>query len=342
MACAGRGSPSSAGVMFDPNPRTLATQSGEIGRSGYMERVAVVIVAYNSSKTIEACVNPCLRDPQVVGVVVVDNSSEKGCSEAVRRLARKDGRVRYVPSPNHGFSRGCNRGVANLPPCDVVVFLNPDVELVQSLGSLARHLRTSSDVIVSGRLVPSSGLPQPTCRIANARKPFSRPRELLASIIGPDRAYAVRSGGKMDRPSAISVGQVAGALLVISIADFVALNGYDERFELYYDDVDLCARAISLGGISVINQTWGTHQGGGSSKSVSAMAYSAWAVSRVRYIGKHYGHGVGTKLYVAFLASVEYVVRSISCRKEGQSVRTKALRLQISEVLRPGTVRVLF
>ena len=52
-----------------------------------------------------------------------------------------------------------------------------------------------------------------------------------------------------------------------------ATGGFDERFELYYEDVDLCSRAEALGPIRFALTSWGTHTGGASSSGNTAAAY---------------------------------------------------------------------
>lgn len=302
-----------------------------------MPSVGAVVVAYNSSTTIAACVQSCLADPDVVGVVVVDNAHEEACRKAVVLMAKADRRVRYEPSVNQGFGRGCNRGAEMLPKCEDVAFINPDVELTQRLGRLADYLHQSPAVILAGRL---RSLDNP--EHVNARRAVSRGRELLAACIGGDRAYAVtRTPSEPSADWVWPVDQVAGALFIISVVDYKRLNGFDERFELYYDDVDLCARAKFLGGVTLIDEEWGIHHGGRSAATVSCMAYCVGTVSRTRYIHKYYGCGVGTRAYLVALGVLEFVVRSATRRSEGQNARVRAIRLQFREIARPGTVKVL-
>jgi hypothetical protein len=71
------------------------------------------------------------------------------------------------------------------------------------------------------------------------------------------------------------------------------------------------------------------------------MAYCAKTVSRARYFEKHYGNGLGVKIYLVALGVLEFGVRSATRRREGQSARLRALHLQLCEVTHPGTVQVL-
>jgi GT2 family glycosyltransferase len=270
-------------------------------------------------------------------VVVVDNASDQVCRGIVEAIGSQDSRVVYLATDNLGFSRGCNFGVERLGYCETIAFINPDVEVTRSLGELASRLQESKCAIVSGRLLD----PEYPSRV-NARPLVSIGREFLGALVGRDRAYAVRSISSVPSyEQEVEVGQVAGAMLLISARDFAILRGFDEQFELYYDDVDLSARALKLGGSLLINEEWGIHHGGASAASVPGLAYCVVTVSRVRYLRKRYGERVLTSVGVAAIACVEFMSRMVSRRSEGQAARLQAFRLQMRELRNPGSVRVL-
>ena len=302
-----------------------------------MLAVGVVIVAFNSSETIRECLTSCLADPAVAFAVVVDNANEASCRRIVEALAVQDPRVRYVPSDNVGFSRGCNRGADLISSCDALAFINPDVKVTRSLGELATRLDRSRYAIMSGRLMVPE---HPTA--VNARPRVSMRRELVASLVGGGRAYALKSASAIPtHGQEIEVGQVAGAMLLISRLDFEQLRGFDEQFELYYEDVDLAARALDLGGSVLINEEWGIHDAGKSAVTVSSMAYCVFTISRARFLRKRYGRHTLTSLGVLAIACTELVSRSLTRQREGQAARNQAFFLQLRELKRAGSVRIL-
>jgi len=298
--------------------------------------VGVVVVAYRSATTIGDCLSSCLDDDAVAAVVVIDNADEPACRQIVDAVAGTDPRVRYATLGNVGFARGCNEGVARLPAVDVVAFVNPDVCLHRPLGELATYLESTGATIVSARLL-TAGDPAHL----NARPHTSWPRELVGAVVGRDRAYRLPSATRSaPEGQPLRVSQPDGALMLLRRHDFDALGGFDDRFELYYDDVDLAARAERLAGSVLVNRTWGSHVGGVSSAAASQMAYCAGTVSRVRYLAKRYGRPVGSAAAGA-VAVVEFGVRSATRRREGQSARNAALGMQVRELRAPLSVAVL-
>lgn len=289
----------------------------------------MVVVAYRSAPTIADCVRSCLADPDVTSLVVVDNSADGATEEAVREVG--DARVVYRASPNLGFAAGCNIGAAELPD-DVtwVAFVNPDVELERPLSGLVTRADVTSAGIVGAHVESprSPGVP-------SARPAVTVRRELAKAVVG-SRAYAMEPLG--DSP--VHVDQVSGALLLIRRTDFEQLDGFDERFELYYEDVDLCARAAELGGCVFVPTRWGRHVGGASAATAGERAYVAGRVSRMRYLRK-VRPGALTEVSLGAMAAVEAITRTLARGAEGSSGRAEALRAQWREWRVPGSVRAL-
>lgn len=295
----------------------------------------VVVVAYNSADLLESCVNSVRGDPDVSEIIIVDNSSEPRAKEVVTSISRLDPRVTYLdPGENLGFGAGCNRGVDHLRTRDHIVFLNPDARLEKPLTGLVRVGST----ITAGWLVSED---QPDA--INARD-LVTPRKEFLKIFRGARSYAKVTLERARRADGawINVGQVDGALLVISRADFESLGGFDERFELYFDDVDLCARAaLEMDGCALKAERWGVHIGGESYKSSGGAAYRMARISRLRYLRKHFGATARTSATAISLAILETALRSVSRRAEGTRVRLTSLREQIRECAVAGSVQLL-
>lgn len=293
--------------------------------------IGVIVVAYRSKETISQCVRSCLQDPEVGMVAVIDNSSDDETELLLRQQFGADPRVVYRPSANRGFAHGCNLGASLLPPSDWIAFVNPDVILSRTLGELCRLASRTTFAATSALLPGSDGI------VGNIRHPFSLSREIAAVTLGPSRVYQI----KPHRARQWSrVGQLAGALVVMPRPTFQHLGGFDERFELYYEDVDLALRLTKLGGSGVFMRDWGVHLGGHSSDKVPQTAYIAGRVSRIRLIRKFHGaHFATTAAWL--IGTIEWISRSLARRPEGQTTRNRAWWAQIRELRRPDSVGIL-
>jgi GT2 family glycosyltransferase len=71
---------------------------------------------------------------------------------------------------------------------------------------------------------------------------------------------------------------------------FLELGGFDERFFMYYEDVDLCERLVQHGGEVVLDERWQVRHIGGHSSAQSETAVLIRTYDSGRYFfQKHYG-----------------------------------------------------
>jgi N-acetylglucosaminyl-diphospho-decaprenol L-rhamnosyltransferase len=205
--------------------------------------VDVVIVAYNSGTHLRACVAPfaSLDDTQVI---VVDNDSTDHGLDTIEDLPAK--LVRR--STNDGFATGCNAGWRE-GSAPFVLFLNPDAIIDQrSLRHLVAVLENDGRVgIAAPRLEGHDGgllFSQrrfPTLRSTYAQALFLHrlfPRASWSDEIvrDPDAYVAARSPD-----------WVSGACILVRRSTLEQLGGWDERYFLYCEDIDLCRRVRGLG-----------------------------------------------------------------------------------------------
>ena len=165
---------------------------------------------------------------------------------------------------------------------------------------------------------------RPRVRSGCARRESAQPRRAVRPLAAspsdeswPRRSWAhghTRSSPLGDKP--VRVDQVSGALLLVRRRDFARLNGFDARFELYYEDVDLCSRAAALGGCVFVPVRWGRHVGGASAAAAAGPAYVAGRLSRMRYLRKH-APGRVTGAALLAMAGLEVVARTVARGSEG-------------------------
>ena len=286
--------------------------------------VSAVVISYQSECTITACIKGLIGGG-VDTVTVVDNSIDDATEHAVLSMPESStGQISYHRLTNVGYARAVNYGVRESRPAQWLVVANADVELRSSLDRLIAVLEAHEAAMVSGLL---SGVE------TNIRPKVTPLRELYRAVAGDRRAYG-RLRGQVRGPH--PVPQLDGALLVMPTDIFEALEGFDERFELYYEDVDLCVRSLPFGGCWLVPEVVGHHIGGSSTTVNRAPSFAAMRVSRLRYARKHWGRG-GVALVV--LAGVlETCTRSIASCSEGWEGRKLAISAQVGELKEPGVV----
>ena len=238
-----------------------------------MSGVAVVIPNYNGERLLPSCLAALAA--QTVApeeIVVVDNGSADG---SLALLAREYPHVKTVAlDHNHGFAGGANRGVA-ATSAPLVAVLNSDARPAPDwLQLLTAHAaRATAEVWCWGSILvsPETGLVE------------------SAGDHWHDDGYAyklAKGTSQQELPAEpYDVFAAPGAAPLFRREAFAALGGYEERYFLYYEDIDLAYRALLRGWRAVVvPQARVEHDLGGSSVRMRTRYYvarnSLWTVVR--------------------------------------------------------------
>ena len=212
---------------------------------------SIVIVTYNSRLTIGDCLSPLVHMPNTE-IIVVDNDSN---DETALWVAQTFPSITLMTLPdNIGFGRACNIG-AEASSGPFLFFLNPDaVAAPQAIITLCKFLEEHPQAgIVGGRLLDPWGRPLQAMgdRPSLGALVMDKPLALLAQHV-ESRGIWRTILGKLSLKFRLSkasekVAWVSGAALCCRRRLWDEVKGFDEKFFLYYEDVDLCLRASQEG-----------------------------------------------------------------------------------------------
>jgi N-acetylglucosaminyl-diphospho-decaprenol L-rhamnosyltransferase len=211
--------------------------------------LAIIIVAYRSRDELPACLGslPATLLGRAVEVCVVNNSPGDGVAAWI---AREFPRVRCVePGENLGFGRANNLGYARTT-AECVLFLNPDtIANAAALEHCLRRAENEPDLgLVSPRLEQADGAMDLACRrsIPTLWDGFCRASGLAAAF--PRTAlFAGYNLTHLPVDGTYDVGAINGAFMLGRRAVFERVGGFDEKFFMYGDDLDLCIRVRAAG-----------------------------------------------------------------------------------------------
>jgi N-acetylglucosaminyl-diphospho-decaprenol L-rhamnosyltransferase len=275
-------------------------------------RVAALIVNFNTRARVEACLT-ALRRAAVAGglqVVVVDNASADESAAAVR-AGFPDAEL-IANAANRGYAAANNQALAR-STAPYLLLLNPDTAVEPAaLEEMAVFLDTHPAVAaVTANLVGVDG--------TSRAYVFDFPRvttlllkETALARLFPharDRLVAAYERGGQVPTCAEPVPQPPGACLMLRRS---ALDGglFDERFPLYFNDVDLCRRLHRHGSIYFLPAARVLHERGeGGLNRAPETAMLEHAVSAVRYFRKHHGLAAATALYLGL--AVEFTAKAL-------------------------------
>lgn len=273
----------------------------------------IVIVNWNSEILLSECINSIATYPKGVGrVIVVDNGSTDE-SANVGNLFPNLTLIRL--EENQGFARACNVGASNAN-APYILFLNPDTRFLdnESLPKLLQMLDgdVNGDIGIAGiRLVDEAGVTQRSCaNFTNVRTFIGVPfglDQIMPSIFTPLFA-------DFDYSESRNVDQAIGAYFVVRSATFKQLKGFDERFFVYWEEVDFCLRAKIVGWRThYFAESVAFHKGGGTSDRVKAKRLFYQLRSRILYALKHFGSFEGGIVLVmtAVFEPIARIARSL-------------------------------
>jgi len=207
-------------------------------------RVGAVVVNYNAGPALAECV-ASLEDEGVGEVVVVDNASvDTSMAElAVARPAAQ----RILAHSNLGYGAGANLGAESTTTAYLLV-CNPDVVAVPgAVGTLAGVLDSHPEVALVGPM-----LREPTGVVYPSGREFPGMGEAIGhGFLGlfwggnPWTRRYRRIGQEQHR--AREADWVSGAFFLVRRTAFDEVGGFDPRYFMYVEDVDLCWRLRRAG-----------------------------------------------------------------------------------------------
>lgn len=249
---------------------------------------AIVIVSYNCRDALRQCLSILAIPGDSIPIIVVDNASNDGNAEMV---ARDFPTVQLIKnSTNRGFAAACNQGIRACVT-DLVLLLNPDTVLLHAeLQKLNEFMRAQPDVGACGpRILNGDGSLQPSCRAFPTLGVMLYDELGLSRLFPHSQHFAKYRMGNWKHTETREVDQLMGSCLLLRRVALEYIGFLDERFFLYFEEVDLCWRMWQAGWrVLFIADATVTHLGGESSKTDRLNALSHRYRSLFAFYRKHY------------------------------------------------------
>jgi len=202
--------------------------------------VASIVLFNHSYPQIENTLNSLLAESCVSKVVLVDNGGGSWAS----KLANP--RIDYITSErNGGFAYGHNLAMARyLSDSHYFLICNPDISFEQGeLEKLYQFACMGKHQFVAPKIHYSDGRFQYSCRLLPSPVNLFLRRFLPRLGAKMDAAYELHQA---DYSQNLKVPSISGCFMLLASELLQALQGFDERYFMYLEDVDLCRRALPL------------------------------------------------------------------------------------------------
>jgi N-acetylglucosaminyl-diphospho-decaprenol L-rhamnosyltransferase len=273
----------------------------------YGDQLAVVTVTYSPGDSLTAFLDSLTAaTTRAHTVVLADNGSTDGSPE---RESTRDGVTLLRTGGNLGYGGGANAGVAALgPEVGWVVVANPD--LVWAPGSLDTLLAAAERTPRAGALGPlirdGDGTVYPSARLLP-----SLGRGAGHAVFGTvwpanpwTRSYRQSESAVTERDA----GWLSGSCLLLRRTAFASVGGFDDRYFMYFEDVDLGERLARAGWLNrYVPSAEVTHTGGHATtanETVSARMLAEHHRSAYRYLAEHHAGPAWAPLRLALRAGL--------------------------------------
>jgi len=205
----------------------------------YGDGISCIIVSYRSLESLKICVESIMKQVGVeFEVVVVDNDSGDGTEEYLNKLYIKT----ILLDKNRGFGAAVNLA-AKKAEYKYLFIINPDTIMPQdTLGKLFQFAESRSDY---GLIAPILEYPDGKSQLSARSLP--RRRDFLLSRGSP--LYRLRITGEKEAGYIVPINNepaeipaVSATAIMVKTELFNGIGGFDERFFMYLEDIDLCRR----------------------------------------------------------------------------------------------------
>ena len=275
-----------------------------------MTNLSIVIVNYKTWSSLSLCLDSIKKQDNIlIDVIVVDNKSD---DNQISNFKIQYNWIEWVEnSENLGFAKACNLG-AHKSNSDWILFLNPDTILEKNC---LKPLLSFCEKNDAHRII---GIKQLNENLQNTNSfgfflsfwALTGLSRVILRLFRGSNSYF--NSNQITYPDWIS-----GSFVLLRRNDYDLLNGWDEDFWMYYEDMDLCKRANDLGlQVTLLNEWKCIHSHGKASRKsdqIKVRSKSEVIVSSHIFLEKHFNKYVKypTHLLLIIFQAFELIIKSI-------------------------------
>lgn len=212
--------------------------------------ISVIIVNWNTKKFLKKCLSSLIKSTHQLNVeiIVVDNNSHDESAEMISKLFPDI--ILFANKKNLGYAKGNNQGYKKSHG-EYVFFLNPDTIVYKNtLSQLFHFMEQNQDAgSCAPKMINEDGTVQ--------KLGFYRRTPTLMSMFishGPLRSIAFQSSylkskyfEHSDFDTLHEIDQPPGACFFTRRSILNKIGGMEEKYKLYFEDVDLAYRIKQKG-----------------------------------------------------------------------------------------------
>ncbi len=243
---------------------------------------SVIIVNYRSRKYLKEAIASLLQVERETKlsweIIVVDNHSPKEESKKIKNDWRHEPRAQVIVSKNNLGFGGANNLGAQKAKGKYLFFLNPDTLCNEELLEELKTLLTREGC---GVVAPKLMLPNNCPQLYSSDQFPTLGRTLSSKFLSQNDNHPTKTQAL--RP----VDWVSGAAMAMEKTLFEQIGGFDERFFMYFEDVDLCRRVATSGRQNYVAENLSVVHLGGERTVMTKARREKYFAGQNQYFQKH-------------------------------------------------------
>ncbi len=207
-------------------------------------KISIIILSYNTKDLTLRCIETIFQFvKEDFEIIVVDNASDDGSVESIKKLKSSNVKI-IVNDSNVGFAKGCNIGAKHAKG-EYLLFLNSDTEFTEE-GVLSRLIKLfeNKKVAAAGGLMLNSD----NSYQRSFGSFYTLPHVAKMLFLGEKSELALQKLSTIQETDWVS-----GGFMVVKKEAFEKVDGFDEGYFMYVEDVDICYRLRKVGYIVVVD-----------------------------------------------------------------------------------------
>lgn len=206
-------------------------------------RIYASIVTFHTKHSDLVRLIECVEKSPIEKLFIIDNSS----NDELREFVSGNQRIHYIHSVNLGYGSGHNVAITKslAENVDYHVILNPDVywrDNVNVVQTLANYMEENKDCgLVMPKVLYPNEETQYLCKL------IPSPMDLILRRFIPIKSWNAANDYKYEMhwtgyDKIMEIPVLSGCFMMLRCGVVKQTKGFDERFFMYAEDVDLCRR----------------------------------------------------------------------------------------------------
>jgi len=259
-----------------------------------MTKLSIIIVSWNTQELLKKCLETILNYGKNIDyqLIIVDNNSKDKSQELLSKLMILNNKIEPIfNKKNFGFAKAVNQGLKR-SRSEYILLLNPDTQIKSdTLGKSIEFMEQNQHCgVMGGKILNFDGSIQPSVR------KFPSLWSQLFILLKVHQFLKPNSikdyfAFNFDYNKVQQVDQVMGAFFLIRKKILEIVGYFDERFFIWFEEVDFCRRAQNANWLIFYNPEAEILHVGGASFSQKTSFKNQWQFNKslLYYFRKHHG-----------------------------------------------------